>query len=144
MRYRYTATQDALRAELRQYFAELMTAEVRAALRSESAESGDAARSVVRRMGADGWLGIGWPVEYGGQRPHGGSSSSSSSTRSSGPDAPFPFVTLNTVGPALMAHGSEEQKATYLPRILRGEVTSPSATPRPRPAPTWPRCSTRR
>ena len=28
---------------------------------------GAAMRKVVRQMGADGWLGIGWPREYGGQ-----------------------------------------------------------------------------
>jgi hypothetical protein len=35
--------------------------------------------------------------------------------------APFPFVTVNTVGPTLMAYGSQAQKERYLPGILRGE-----------------------
>ncbi|MGA0879678.1 MAG: acyl-CoA dehydrogenase family protein, partial [Ilumatobacteraceae bacterium] len=36
--------------------------------------------------------------------------------------APFPFVTVNTVGPAIMAHGTHEQKDQYLTGILRGEI----------------------
>ena len=36
--------------------------------------------------------------------------------------APLPFVTLSTVGPALMSHGSEEHKAKFLPGILSGEL----------------------
>ena len=36
--------------------------------------------------------------------------------------APFPFVTINTVGPTVMRYGTEEQKSFFLPRILAGEV----------------------
>jgi len=36
--------------------------------------------------------------------------------------APLPFVTLNTVGPCLMAKGSEEHKRRFLPGILAGEI----------------------
>jgi len=36
--------------------------------------------------------------------------------------APFPFVTINTVGPTIMAFGTAEQKAKYLPGILAGEL----------------------
>nr|MDA8343712.1 acyl-CoA dehydrogenase family protein [Actinomycetota bacterium] len=58
-----TQEQRALRAELRAYFARLVTPEVRRAL-DEEGEGGEVFRSVVRQMGADGWLGIGWPEEY--------------------------------------------------------------------------------
>ena len=58
--------QQQLRAELRRYYAELLTDEVRAGL-VEGGEGGEAWRQVVRQIGKDGWLGIGWPTEYGGQ-----------------------------------------------------------------------------
>jgi alkylation response protein AidB-like acyl-CoA dehydrogenase len=114
----YTPEQKKLRAELRAYFAELMTPERRAGIRH--LEGGPVFRETVRQIGRDGWLGVGWPVEYGGQ----GLTAVEQliffdELRRAG--APLPFVTLNTVGPALMAHGSEEQKAEFLPRILSGE-----------------------
>ena len=62
----YTAEQEALRRELRAYYAELLTPEIREELH-RGMGSGPTMRAVVRRMGADGWLGIGWPKEYGGQ-----------------------------------------------------------------------------
>ncbi|MFL6171805.1 MAG: acyl-CoA dehydrogenase family protein, partial [Marmoricola sp.] len=70
---------EALRAELRDYFSQLVTPEVRAGLsvatsefKEEGAamgEFGDATvyKDVIKQIGHDGWLGIGWPEEYGGQ-----------------------------------------------------------------------------
>ncbi len=115
----YTPEQKALRDELRAYFAKLMTPERRAEL--EGMEGGPTYREVIRQMGRDGWLGVGWPKEFGGQ----GRTALEQfifidEVRRAG--APFPFVTLSTVGPVLMALGSEEQKAEYLPRILAGEI----------------------
>jgi alkylation response protein AidB-like acyl-CoA dehydrogenase len=115
-----TPEELALRAELRAYFADLLTDEVRLALDSES-EGGEVFRSLVRRMGKDGWLGIGWPEEYGGQ----GRTTSEQFvffTEVQRARAPFPFVTLNTVGPMIMRHGTEEQKSYFLSGILAGEI----------------------
>ena len=115
----YTPAQKALREELRSYFAKLLTPERRAGLRGM--EGGPTYRETIRQMGKDGWLGVGWPEEYGGQ----GRTALEQfifidEVRRCG--APLPFVTLSTVGPALMEMGSEEQKAEYLPRILAGEI----------------------
>ena len=115
----YTPEQNALRRELRAYFARLVTPEVRERIRA--LEGGETHRALIRQMGEDGWLGIGWPRVWGGQ----GRSMLEQlvffeEVRRAG--APFPFVTLSTVGPALMTHGSEEQKAAFLPGILRGET----------------------
>jgi alkylation response protein AidB-like acyl-CoA dehydrogenase len=116
----YTPEQQALRRELRAYFAELLTDEVRAELGAPG-EGGPVSREIVARMGKDGWLGIGWPQEYGGQ----GRSAMEQfiffdEVQRAG--APFPFVTLNTVGPTIMRFGSDEQKAFFLPGILAGEI----------------------
>lgn len=108
-----TEGQLRLRAELREYFQELMPD----GLPEDPARQ----RELLRRIGADDLLGLGWPVEYGGQ--------------GRGPDeqfvffdeayragAPVSMVTLNTVGPTLMKYGTQEQKDYFLPRILKGDI----------------------
>lgn len=116
----YTPEQRALRKELRAYFSSVMTPEVRASY-VQGGESPEPFRTIVRQLGKDGWLGVGWPVEFGGQ----GRSSIDQYImfdevqRAS---VPFPFVTVNTVGPTIMRFGTEEQKALYLPGILAGEI----------------------
>src|SRR5579863_5920626 len=115
-----TPEQQALRKELRAYFERLMTPQVRAQLGGVG-EGSTMFRTLVRQIGADGWLGIGWPTEYGGQgRPATDQFIFFDETRCAG--APFPFVTVNTVGPTLMRFGTEEQKQFFLPAILSGEV----------------------
>jgi alkylation response protein AidB-like acyl-CoA dehydrogenase len=112
--------QQQLRAELRQYYAELLTDDIRSRL-AASGEGGEAWGEVVRRVGKDGWLGIGWPTEFGGQgRPATDQFIFFDETRRAG--APFPFVTINTVGPTIMQYGTEEQKREFLPKILAGQM----------------------
>jgi alkylation response protein AidB-like acyl-CoA dehydrogenase len=115
-----TDEQRALRDELRAYFAAMLPDEVRYALGAPGL-GGTLYRDLIRKMGADGWLGIGWPVEYGGQgRPATDQFIFYDEAQRAG--APMPMVTLNTVGPMLMKHGTDEQKAYFLPRILAGDV----------------------
>ncbi|XXZ50337.1 acyl-CoA dehydrogenase family protein [Streptomyces cavourensis] len=110
-----TERQQRLRTELCAYFASVLPAAE--GWRDDPGEQ----RRLLRRIGADGMLGLGWPVAYGGQ--------------GRGPDeqfvffdeayragAPVSMVTLNTVGPTLMKYGTEEQKAYFLPRILSGDL----------------------
>ncbi|HEX3946825.1 MAG TPA: acyl-CoA dehydrogenase family protein [Acidimicrobiales bacterium] len=112
--------QQRLRDELRRYYAALLTDEVRVALDDEG-DGGRVWRQVVRTIGKDGWLGVGWPTEYGGQgRPATDQFIFFDETRRAG--APFPFVTVNTVGPTMMRFGTEEQKQAFLPGILAGEI----------------------
>jgi alkylation response protein AidB-like acyl-CoA dehydrogenase len=78
-------------------------------------------RPIVRQLGKDGWLGIGWPTEYGGQ----GRSAIEQYIMFDEvwrAGVPFPFVTVNTIGPAIMRFGNDEQKARYLPGIISGEI----------------------
>ncbi|MCU1639774.1 MAG: Glutaryl-CoA dehydrogenase, mitochondrial [Nocardia sp.] len=114
-----TAEQRQLRDELRSYFSTLVTP-------AEEAEMlvnrhGDAYRTVVKRMGADGKLGVGWPKEYGGQG-FGPLEQQIFYNEAVRADVPVPLVTLLTVGPALQSYGSEEQKQKFLPGILTGDV----------------------
>jgi len=115
-----TTEQMALRHELRAYYEEILTPEVRDGL-AAAGEGGEVWRDVVMRMGKDGWLGIGWPQEFGGQgRPATDQFIFFDETRRAG--APFPFVTINTVGPTMMTYGTDEMKSFYLPKILAGEL----------------------
>ena len=97
-----------------------MTPARRSALPGPEA-GGDAYRDLVRQMGTDGWLGVGWPKEYGGQgRTPAEQFVFYDEAQRAG--VPMPLVTLNTVGPTLMRFGSDEQKRYFLPRILAGEL----------------------
>ena len=120
VRLEETPEQQSLRAELRSYFAGLMTAELRDALRGGHAAS-DTRRSVYRRLGTDGMLGLGWPTEYGG----GGRPATDQFIlfdEAQRANCPMPFVSLNTVGPTLIEFGDEAQKKRFLPGILAGDV----------------------
>lgn len=115
-----TPEQSALRQELRTYFADLLPPEKRR-VAGEQGVGGEHFREIVRLLGKDGWLGIGWPVEFGGQ----GRSAEDQfvffdEVQRAG--LPFPFVTVNTVGPTLMKFGTEEQRERFLPGILAGEI----------------------
>ncbi|HLT15650.1 MAG TPA: acyl-CoA dehydrogenase family protein [Acidimicrobiales bacterium] len=120
MQIAYTAEQEVLRTELRAYFAELMTPEVQ----EETARGdtgGPACLEAVRKMGRDGWLGIGWPEEYGGQ----GRTDVEQLIffdEAWRVGAPIPFLTINTVGRTIMEYGTEAQKRALLPKILAGEL----------------------
>ncbi|WP_227998182.1 acyl-CoA dehydrogenase family protein [Nocardia australiensis] len=114
-----TAEQRKLRDELRSYFADLVTPEEEAEMAIN--RHGDAYRAVVRRMGADGWLGVGWPKEYGGQG-FGPMEQQIFFNEAVRADVPLPLVTLLTVGPTLQQFGTDEQKARFLPGILSGDV----------------------
>lgn len=114
-----TDEQKALRAELRAYFGSLMTPDERAEARTES--MGPGYRKVVRRMGQDGWLGVGWPKEYGG-RGLGPVEQLIFLDEAARADVPIPMVTLNTVGPTIADRGTDEQRRRFLPGILAGEI----------------------
>ncbi|MCW2762771.1 MAG: acyl-CoA dehydrogenase domain protein [Marmoricola sp.] len=129
-----TPEQDALRAELREYFAALVTPERRAGLAGatsdfdsgaagETGEFGDADvyKDVIREIGHDGWLGIGWPEEWGGQN-RSMMDQLIFTDEAAIAGVPIPYLTLNTVGPTIMRFGTEAQKQDMLPKILKGEM----------------------
>jgi 3-oxocholest-4-en-26-oyl-CoA dehydrogenase alpha subunit len=118
----YTPEQEKLRQQLRDYFAALMTPEVRAALGSDGDYgTGQAYRQVVRQLGRDGWLALSWPAEYGG-RDASMLDQLIFTDEAAAAGVPVPFLTINTVGPTIMRFGTPEQKAYYLPRIAAGEI----------------------
>ena len=76
---------------------------------------------MVRRLGADGWLALGWPEEYGGR---GGTMLDQLifTDEAALARVPVPFLTVNSVGPTIMRFGTPAQKSFYLPKIAAGEV----------------------
>src|SRR5215813_13776844 len=123
MHISYTPEQERLRQQLRGYFAELMTPELRMALSSTSGEYGDgeAYKQVVRQLGEDGWLALGWPAEHGGQN-RSVLDQLIFTDEAAIAGVPVPFLTINTVGPTIMRFGTPEQKERFLPQIAAGEV----------------------
>lgn len=114
-----TEEQRALRLKVRDYFTNLMTPELRNELRGS--EGGDQYRNIVRQMGKDGWLAVGWPKEYGGQG-YGPTEQLIFFEEANIAGAPLPFVTISTVGPALMTYGTPEHKEKFLSGIASGEI----------------------
>ena len=119
MHLAYTDEQEELRRELRAYYTKLLDPETQAALAADL--TGPVMRSVVKQMAADGWLGIGWPTEYGGQG-RGPMEQFIFFDESMRAGAPVPMLTINTVGPTIMNFGTDEQKNFFLPKILAGEI----------------------
>ncbi|MGH8388005.1 MAG: acyl-CoA dehydrogenase family protein [Pseudomonas sp.] len=114
-----TPEQHALRHKVRDYFQALMTPDMRDQLRGK--EGGELFRQTIRQMGRDGWLAVGWPKAHGGQ----GFAATEQLIffeEANIAGAPLPFVTISTVGPSLMAHGSPLQKERFLPGIAAGEI----------------------
>ncbi len=122
----FTEEQQALQRQLRQYFEDLV-----AAVEDTPSEEPTYTR-YIRQMGHDGWLGLGWPEEYGGMA-RGPIDQMIFVEESHWAGVPLPLLTLNSVGPTIMSLGTEEQKQRLLPGILKGEVhfsigyTEPSA-----------------
>jgi alkylation response protein AidB-like acyl-CoA dehydrogenase len=133
MRIDFTPAQQELRRELRAYYRELFTPELRRALDEQWDQlGGPAFREAMGRMGKDGWLTLGWPKEHGGQG-RGAIDQFIFWDETYRARAPLPVITVNTVGPMLIKHGTQAQRDLLLPKIRDGELlvgigyTEPSA-----------------
>lgn len=120
MRIALTREQARLQGYFREYFREIATPEYEAEIAATEG-GGPLYMAAVRRLGADGWLGIGWPVEYGGQgrTPMEQFLFFDEAWRAG---VLLPTLTINSIAPSLMQYGTEEQKRRYLPPVLRGEL----------------------
>jgi len=119
----YTAEQERLRQELRHYMAQLMTPALRQELRDTYGGEGGGPlfRAALRKMGADGWIGLGWPVEMGG-RGYGHVEQYIFIEEVTRSGFPFPYLTSESIGPAIAEFASPELRDDLVPRILRGEI----------------------
>jgi alkylation response protein AidB-like acyl-CoA dehydrogenase len=116
----YSKEHEALRDELRAYYERILTPEVEEQIRA-SEGIGPVPRAIFKQMAADGWVGLGWPPEWGGKgaTPIEQFVFFDESMRAG---APVPMLTINSVAPTIMRFGSQEQKDFYIPKILAGEI----------------------
>jgi 3-oxocholest-4-en-26-oyl-CoA dehydrogenase alpha subunit len=100
---------------------DLDLAAVRAEFESDPMQIVGVAREFVRRLGHDGWLGVGWPVEHGG----GGRSAVEQwlfLEELAHRRLPSGNLTTSSLGPTLARVGTEQQRAAFLPGILAGDI----------------------
>jgi alkylation response protein AidB-like acyl-CoA dehydrogenase len=114
-----SAEQRRLKQELRDYFGGLAGQYDERELATD--RHGPSYQRIVRQLGDDGRMGIGWPTEYGGQGL-GEIEQTIFANEAQYADVHLPAVTLQTVGPTLIRYGSEKQKGLFLKRILAGDV----------------------
>lgn len=120
MNFEETPEQANLRAELRKYFAMLLTPEVAESLHGAHSTAA-ARRSLWRQLGTDGLLGLGWPEDLGGwDRPAADQFIFFDEAVRAG--APLPTAGLTTVASALLQHGTPELQSELLPRLAAGEA----------------------
>jgi 3-oxo-4-pregnene-20-carboxyl-CoA dehydrogenase beta subunit len=114
-----SAAQRAFKTETREYFSGLADHNEHREMGLD--RHGEVYQRVVRQMGEDGKMGVGWPKEYGG---HGLGEIEQTifANEAQYADVHLPAVTLQTVGPTLIKYGSEKQKDLFLKRILAGDV----------------------
>ena len=121
MDFAFTTDEATFLDEFRGYLDGLDVTEVTTEGDVDLQEVGPKGRAFLREMGGAGWLGVGWPREFGGQGrsaieqwivkeeleyrslPHGG-------------------MAVGAIGPTIMRWGSPEQKSEFLPRIIGGEL----------------------
>ncbi|MDO8801989.1 acyl-CoA dehydrogenase family protein [Phenylobacterium sp.] len=118
-----SADELAFQAEVRGFLAQVLTPELRQAGKRATSVFMDKRFSLAwqKILHARGWAAPSWPVEHGGpgwgvmQRAIFAAECARAHAPSLAP------MGLRMVGPVIMGHGTPEQKAHYLPRILSGE-----------------------
>jgi alkylation response protein AidB-like acyl-CoA dehydrogenase len=109
---------DAFRAEVREYFEANYPQPLRYLLRRARWSE---TRDWYFEMSRKGWIAPHWPREHGGMGLSPGKLLIFIEEQERWGVARAPDIGLVMLGPLLMRWGSDEQKRTYLPRILSGE-----------------------
>ena len=119
MDFQFTEAAEALRLEARAFLQE-HTPDQRGISQDEAF---DQALVFNRKLAERSWLALAWAKEYGGQ----GASIyeqvafNEEMGYHNAPDTGTRAFGVGMIGPTLMIHGTDEQKATYLPKITSGE-----------------------
>ena len=115
----FTAEEQAFATEVREWLAASLGDVPAFASFDEEVEWG---REWQARLAAERWVGLHWPAEYGGRgaSPVQVAIFNAEYARARAPQL-VNRVGLNLAGPTLLAHGSDEQKARWLAKILTAE-----------------------
>ena len=124
MDFSYPADVERFRAELREWLSANLTDELIAARRPSGHNDVvfDKLRAWNRTMADAGWAAVSWPREYGGR----GATVleqlvyTEETTRARAP-LPLNVIGMNNIAPAIMQYGTESQKTTLLPRMMRAD-----------------------
>ena len=120
MEFRFSEQALAFEREVEDFLAVEWSQEVRRAL-DASPDRYVVEREFRRKLADKGWLTMSWPREYGGQE-RSYEEQYLFQEALNYVSAPGATVGVQQVGPTLMTYGSDEQKASFLPRIARGEI----------------------
>lgn len=122
MDLQFTPEEQAFRAEIRQWVAAHLPADISHKVHHALRLTRDDMQRWARILGSKGWLGWGWPKEFGGP---GWSAVQrhlfEEECALAGAPRVVPFGPV-MVAPVIMAFGSKEQQARFLPGIASGEV----------------------
>jgi alkylation response protein AidB-like acyl-CoA dehydrogenase len=117
----FSPSEQALAAEVRAWLADNLEPPPPFAGLADEIDWG---RRWQAKLAAARWVGIHWPAEYGGRgaSPVDVAIFNAEYARAKAPQ-PVNRVGINLAGPTLLAHGTDEQKGRWLPRILdAGEI----------------------
>jgi alkylation response protein AidB-like acyl-CoA dehydrogenase len=122
MDFELDAGQRAWLAEVREFLNDHVTAELRSELARHDLEfpGGEVAR-FRRKIGEKGWFGLNWPPEYGGMGL-GAVHLHLLMSEFEYWGVPGPDLTVTSVAPMIMRHGTERNKKDWLPLIGKGEM----------------------
>ncbi len=120
-----TPEEAAFRAEARAWLeanAEPLTAGEAPASMLERSSAVAAAQAWQAKKQEAGWACLGWPVEYGGRGATAIQNVIWNQEQSKFRVPPYLFgIGIGMGGPTIMTHGTDAQKARYLPKMARGE-----------------------
>jgi 3-oxocholest-4-en-26-oyl-CoA dehydrogenase alpha subunit len=122
MDFELDAGQRAWLAEVREFLRHNVTPELQAELAQHDLEfPGGEVALFRRKIGAKGWFGLNWPREYGGLGL-GAVHQHLLMSEFEYWGVPGPDLTVTSVAPTIMRHGTERNKTDWLPRIAKGEM----------------------
>ncbi|MCH7706453.1 MAG: acyl-CoA dehydrogenase family protein [Chloroflexi bacterium] len=129
MDFGWNPEDQVFREEVRRFIAENVTAEVREEMESrQESGRGPLTAEVYKKISDQGWIGISWPKEYGGQS---GSRLNQYIVEEEFTRAGLSVGGAGGGGPAILAAGTDEQKDYFLPKMLSGEVSMASGFTEP-------------